>query len=44
MEVVVIGGSAAGLKAACRISRLQPDANVRVLVKDKHFIDKIISR
>jgi NADPH-dependent 2,4-dienoyl-CoA reductase/sulfur reductase-like enzyme/rhodanese-related sulfurtransferase len=37
MEVVIIGGSAAGLKAACRISRLQPDANVRVLVKDKYF-------
>lgn len=37
MEVIVIGGSAAGLKAACRISRLQPDARVRVLVKDKYF-------
>ncbi len=37
MEVVVIGGSAAGLKAACRISRLQPDAGVRVLVKDRRF-------
>ena len=37
MEVVVIGGSVAGLKAACRISRLQPDARVRVLVKDRKF-------
>ncbi len=37
MEVIVIGGSAAGLKAACRISRLQPDASVKVLVKDRHF-------
>jgi len=37
MDVIVIGGSAAGLKAACRISRLQPDANVRVLVMEKYF-------
>ncbi|MCF7809729.1 FAD-dependent oxidoreductase [bacterium] len=37
MDIVVIGGSASGLKAACRISRLQPDAKVRVLVKDKYF-------
>lgn len=37
MEVIVIGGSAAGLKAACRISRLQQDASVKVLVKEKHF-------
>lgn len=35
MEVIVIGGSTAGLKAACRIRRLQPDARVRVLVKDE---------
>ncbi len=37
MEVIVIGGSAAGLKAACRISRLQPDANVRVLERNEKF-------
>lgn len=37
MEVIVVGGSAAGLKAACRISRLQPDANVKVLVRDRFF-------
>ena len=37
MEVVIIGGSAAGLKAACRISRLQPDAGVRVLVREERF-------
>lgn len=37
MEVIVIGGSAAGLKAACRISRLQPDVKVTVIVKERHF-------
>ncbi len=37
MEVVIIGGSVAGLKAACRISRLQSDARVRVLVSDSRF-------
>ncbi|NQT35637.1 FAD-dependent oxidoreductase [bacterium] len=37
MDVVVIGGSAAGLKAACRISRLQPNTRIRVLVKDRYF-------
>jgi NADPH-dependent 2,4-dienoyl-CoA reductase/sulfur reductase-like enzyme/rhodanese-related sulfurtransferase len=37
MDVVVVGGSAAGLKAACRIARLQPDARIRVLVKDEYF-------
>ncbi len=37
MDVVIIGGSAAGLKAACRIARLQPDARVKVLVKGEHF-------
>lgn len=37
MDVVVIGGSAAGLKAACRIARLQPDANVKVLIKSDKF-------
>ncbi len=37
MEVIVIGGSAAGLKAACRIARLKPDAAVKVLVRDRYF-------
>ncbi len=37
MEVIVIGGSAAGLKAACRIARLQSDANIKVIVKEKPF-------
>ncbi len=37
MDVVVIGGSAGGLKAACRIGRLKPDAHITVLVKDRHF-------
>jgi len=37
MEVLIIGGSAAGLKAACRIARLQPDAKVKVLVREKPF-------
>lgn len=37
MDVIVIGGSAGGLKAACRIHRLKPDAHVTVLVKDGHF-------
>ena len=37
MDVVVVGGSVAGLKAACRIARLQPDARIRVLVKDDYF-------
>lgn len=37
MEVIVIGGSAAGLKAACRIRRLQPDANVTVVVREEIF-------
>ncbi|MFC2149891.1 FAD-dependent oxidoreductase [Calditrichota bacterium] len=37
MKVVIIGGSAAGLKAGCRIARLQPDAEVIVLEKSIHF-------
>ncbi len=37
MDVLVIGGSAGGLKAACRIGRLKPDAHITVLVKDRHF-------
>lgn len=37
MDVVIIGGSAAGLKAACRIARLKPDADVKVITSDKHF-------
>jgi NADPH-dependent 2,4-dienoyl-CoA reductase/sulfur reductase-like enzyme/rhodanese-related sulfurtransferase len=31
MNIVVVGGSAAGLKAACRARRLMPDANIIVV-------------
>ena len=37
MNVVVIGASAAGLKAACRVKRLRPEANVTVIEKGKHI-------
>lgn len=36
-EIIVIGGSAAGLKAACRAARLMPDVKVRVLEQSPHF-------
>ena len=30
-EVLIVGASAAGLRCACRLARLQPDWRVRVL-------------
>ncbi len=41
MDIIVIGGSVAGLKAACRIRRLQPDARVRVLVRSEYFAHSV---
>ncbi len=35
MEVVIIGGVAAGPKAACKIIRVMPDANVTIVEKGK---------
>ncbi|MFC1554723.1 FAD-dependent oxidoreductase [candidate division KSB1 bacterium] len=37
LEIVVIGASAAGLKAACRARRLNPEANVTVLEKGEYI-------
>ena len=37
MNIVVIGASAAGLKAACRARRLLPDAKVKVVEKGKYI-------
>ena len=37
MNIVVIGASAAGLKAACRARRLMPDAKVKVIEKGKYI-------
>ncbi len=35
MDVLILGGVAAGTKAAAKIKRQDPDANVTILVKDK---------
>ncbi|MBU1651311.1 FAD-dependent oxidoreductase, partial [bacterium] len=36
MKIVIIGAKAAGLKAACRVKRLLPDAEVTVLDEGQH--------
>ncbi len=35
-NVVVVGGVATGMKAACRLRRLDPEANVTVVEKDRY--------
>ncbi|MFC1492393.1 FAD-dependent oxidoreductase [candidate division KSB1 bacterium] len=37
MKVIVIGASAAGLKAACRLRRLKPEAEVTVIEKGEYI-------
>ena len=36
MDIVIIGGVAAGAKAAAKAKRVQPDANVKIYTDDTH--------
>ena len=36
MDIVIIGGVAAGSKAAAKVKRLQPNANVKIYTDDSH--------